>query len=325
MKADKKAYQAGWVVLILAIVAAVVMGQARKPALPVPEPRPEYNAAAYARYVEDSADALTPAQEEAICTYNAAWDAKYGVTLAFVSPAAGVGDMEDYAYDWGYDIGLDEMDGVLLYDQATDSYYVAPGEELSGYLTSSAQNRLADALDNTSVSFGQAAVDFYGVMDGVLANALGSHGNGGYTASASAGWGSMVVMGIFFFVVLFLVLSAVESVRFDSYRRRYYGVTPLPVVYRPIFFWHTPTSAWYRRNWRPMPPPPPSGGYGGGGVSGGFGGRRSGSGSSGFHRPAGGGFGGTRGGGSRSGGFRSSGGSRGGFGGSRGGGFGGRR
>lgn len=328
MKKSNKSYAIGWVVLLATIVAAVALGQMKKPTAVVPD----YNTGAYARFVSDTADVLSDQQEETICRYNAAWDAKYGVTVAFLAPATDFEDLEGYAYTWGDAAGLDERDAVLIYNAVQDSYYVAPGEEFRNALTVSAQGKLASALDNTAVPFGQAAVDFYGVMDGVLSNAFGTWQNG-YAAGGS--YATTIVMLISFLVILFLILWAVESARFSTYRARYYGVVTPPVVYRPVFFWHRPGSRWYRRNWRPVPPPP-AGGYGGGprrpSSGGGFGGSRTGSSSGGFHRPSsGGGFGGTRSGGTRSSGSRSSfGGSRssgrsGGFGGSRGGGFGGRR
>lgn len=333
MKKNNKAYTLGWVVLIVAILAGLTLGQVRKDRYRVAEHSP--SATAYQRYISDKANVLTASQEETLCTYNAKWDRLYGVTVAFVSEKTVSGDPEDYAYDWGDRAGLDGMDAVLLYVSGEDSYQVAPGDRLGGYLNSGAQNRLVKPLNDTSISFGEAAVEFYRVMDSILAERLGSdYRTGGSTSEAVFGF---IFVMILLLVVVFVVLSAIEASRFNAYRTQYYGVANPPVVFRPIFFWHGPRSSWYRRHWAPTPPKPPrppqpprggsgprpGGGYSGGSRGGSFGGTRGGGFSSGSR---GGSFGGSRGGGfSRGGG--SFGGSRGGgfSGGSRGGGFGGRR
>lgn len=326
MKNNNKAYTIGGVVLIVAIVAGLLLGQSRKDRYLVPEPGAP--ATAYQRYISDKVNVLTASQEEMLCSYNAKWDSLYDVTVAFVSERSISGSLEDYAYDWGGRIGLDELDAVLLYVADEDSYWLAPGDNLGRYLNDRAVSQLSKPLNDTGISFGAATVEFYEVMDGVLADRLGS---GGWTVERGESAVAFVVVMVLLLLVIFAVLCAVESSRFNAYRRQYYGVVNPPVVFHPIFFWHRPGSAWYRRNWRPAPPPPPrqpprgpgpsSGGFGGSRrppsgpsrPSGGFGGSRS---SFGGSRP--GSFGGSRGG--------SFGGSRGGFsGGSRGGGFGGRR
>lgn len=327
MKNNNKAYTIGWVVLIVAIVAGLLLGQAGKGGYLAPEPG---TPAAYQRYISDRANVLSAAQEDALCAYNAKWDGLYDVTVAFVSERSVSGSLEDHAYDWGYGIGLDEMDAVLLYVAGEDSYYVAPGDDLGRYLNDRAVDQLSKPLSDAGIPFGEAAVEFYAVMDSFLAERFGSgRGAGGDIVESVV---AFVIVMVLLLVVVFAILSAVEASRFNTYRKRYYGVVNPPVVFHPIFFWHRPGSSWYRRNWRPTPPPPPrqpprpgpsSGGFGGSRrppsgpsrPSGGFGGSRPGS--FGGSRP--GSFGGSRGGsfgGSRGGGFS---------GGSRGGGFGGRR
>ena len=323
-KKNNKAYTVGWVVLLIAIVAGLALGQARKGHyLPIPEPSAP--AAAYQRYISDGANVLSASQEDSLCEYNAKWDSLYNVTVAFVSEKSISGAMDDYAYDWGDDVGLTGMDAVLLYVADEDNYRIVPGETLGGYLNSSAENRLVRPLNDTSISFGVATVEFYRVMDAVLAERIGSGGLAGERVSGSTF--ATVFMVVILLVVIFAVLSAIERSRYNAYRAKYYGVVNPPVMFQPIFFWHGPRSAWYRRNWAPPPPPRPrpprppqpprsGGGFSSGSRGGGFGGTWSGGGFSSSSR--GSGFGGTRGGGS----FGRSGGS---FGGSRGGGFGGGR
>ena len=137
----------------------------------------------------------------------------------------------------------------------------------------------------------------------------------GYLSKGSSSYNSRtdtIISVIALVVILVVIASILDSLRYTSYRQRYYGVVNPPYVFRPILFWHGPGYGWYQRRWRRPPPPPPGGPRGPGGP-GGF---------NGFHGPSGG-FSGGRGGGfggSRGGGF--SGGRGGGFGGGRGGGFG---
>ncbi len=135
-----------------------------------------------------------------------------------------------------------------------------------------------------------------------------SYGYSPYVGMSTAG---AIIFIIFLAFVLIIVLSAIDSARYASYRRRYTGVPPIAFI--PILFWHRPGSFWYTRrhnmpnshfhrhdDWRRPPgggfgggPKPPGGGFGrGGGFSGGGGFGRGGGfgGGGGFGR--GGGFGG---------------------------------
>ena len=100
----------------------------------------------------------------------------------------------------------------------------------------------------------------------------------------------------------YLVLGVIDRARYNTYRARYFHMAAPPVMFRPILFWHGPSSLWYRRQWhQPPPPPPPRPPRGPGGRPGGGGGFH------GFSGPRGGSSGGPRGGGfsggSRGGGF----------------------
>ena len=225
------------------------------------------------------------------------------------------------------DIQIDAHDGYLTINTENNDAYFAVGMDyplsdsqvgvyLSQYLYDDVQaGQYGDGVLSLFSALNDYYLDNYGD---------GSAYQGYYYAS---GW-SMVVGVLLLLVVLVVIATAVDSVRYDAYRRQYYGVVNPPVVFRPILFWHGPGYGWYRRRWRRPPPPPPGPGPRGPGGFGGFGGsgpRRPGGfsggsrgGSGGFRGGGfGGGFGGSRGG---SGGFRG-----GGFGGSRGGGFGGGR
>lgn len=349
MKTNKRSYTIGWVVLILAIVAAVILGQIRKPDVPgalAPEQTAKLDASLDTSYVEkflyDKAGVLNSGTEDLLAIYNANWDYRYNSIVAFFSVDSVDGDPEEYAYALSEDYDLGGGDALLLVVKDTDEFRFVWGADFDGIMNGKALDSLGETMSTEDWDHDVSA--FFGVMDTIYRDNFGL-GNAEYQEAPSF-TGGLAFVWILWLVgmilVLYLVLSAIDRARYNAYRAQYYGVVNPPVVFRPIFFWHGPRYGWYTRHLhRPPPPPPPraprpprggSGPQPGGGSrpsgtsrpSGGFGGAgarptRG----SGFH--GGGSFGGSRGGGfSRGGG--SFGGSRGGgFGGSRGGGFGGRR
>ena len=79
-----------------------------------------------------------------------------------------------------------------------------------------------------------------------------------FDVQSSSGIGSLIASFlpvIVLLVVLLVLFSWIDSLRYSSWRGRYGTMAVPPVVYRPIFWWHRPGSRWYRR--RHMPPPPP--------------------------------------------------------------------
>lgn len=348
MKTNKKSYAVGWLVLIIAIAAAVILGQLRKPSVgaPVPEQAAHLDTTLDTSYVEqflyDKADVLDSDTEDLLALYNANWDYRYNSVVGFFSVEelpAGAADAEEYAYALSEDYGLGNGDALLLVVEDTDEFRFVWGDDFDGVMNGKAIDALGEAM--SSKDWDHDVSSFYSTLDTIyrdnfgLGNAGVEEPNDSYGAYYSLSW---VLYLVLFLVILYAILSAIDRSRYNAYRARYYGVANPPVVFRPIFFWHGPRYGWYTRHWhRPPPPPrgprPPTGGGprpGGGsrpsgGFSSGFGGAGArptrGSGFSG-----GGSFGGSRGGGFSRGGGGSFGGSRGGgFGGSRGGGFGGRR
>lgn len=242
-------------------------------------------------------------------------------------------DLEEFAWNQGSDLGLGEGDAILAISARDEDWFVAPGDDFSTILTNRVVDQLEDILsgdlnDKTVLAFYEALNQVY--LDNFGLGNAEPDGFYGYDDSGDTMVG--VILLVFILIAIVVVINAIDRMRYNTYRQRYYGVVNPPVMFRPIFFWHGPGTAWYRRNWRQPPPSPPrpprgpGGGFGGsssfsGGSSGGFGGR-------GNSGPRGGGtFGGRPSGGGRSGGFGGSfgGGGFGGgsFGGSRGGGFGG--
>lgn len=318
MKKNNTSYAVGWLVLVIAIVVGLVLGQVRKPQS--------------LQLVRDEAGVLNASAEEQLAKYNTQWDDTYHSVVAFVSVDWVNGDPEDYAYDLSAQLKLGENSALLLVIEGEDGYRFVWGSNFDVLMSGPAASRLEACLQEGS--WQDCVLRFYAEMGRIYENYF----DGGESfAVGGMGLGSIIFLVVILLVVLFLALSAVERSRYNAYRARYYGVLNPPVVFQPIFFWHRPGSAWYRRHWAPPPPPRPrpprppqpprsGGGFSSGPRGGGFGGTRSGGGFSSSSR--GSGFGGSRGGsfgGSRGGGF-GGGRSGGGFsGGSRGGGFGGRR
>ncbi len=298
------------VVLVVCVIAAVFLGQARKPG----------------GYVDDGAHALSAGQLNTLRDYNARWDKEYGRVVAFVSVNDVSGDWDSYAIRRGNDLGLGEGDALVLYVKGEDDYTVVLGDNMARWVDSRTVDILNDPLLN-SRDFTDGLMEFYGLMDTFLKQNFSQQ-------TAPARGGSLVgtiVLLVIIAVIVLIIFSAVEAMRFNAYRTRYYGVVMPPVIYRPIFPWHRPGSSWYARHWRPAPPPPPrrppspprsgggpksppprSGGFGGSGHS--FGGGRGSFGSGGGRSFGGGrgsfGGGGRSFGGGRSGGGRSFGGGR---------------
>lgn len=338
MKKGNTSYKIGWVVLVIAIAAALILGQLRRPsgggvsAEQSTGLDTSLDTAYYEQFIYDKADVLSNSStEKELALYNANWDERYNSIVTFISENSVSGDLEDYAYDLSAAYGLGEGDALLLVVKDADEYRFVWGDDFGTIMNTKAVDELSACLEGHDWEYG--TLSFYSTLDDIYRANFGLGNAAAVDAPLYPDTGVWVLYLVFFLVICYMVLSAIDRSRYNAYRARYYGVANPAVVFRPIFFWHGPRYGWYTRHWHAPPPPPPpggprpphSGGFGGGGTrpTGGFGGAGARpSRGTGFH--GGGSFGGSRGGGfSRGGSF---GGSRGGgFGGSRGGGFGGRR
>ena len=323
-------------VMVLAIVLSSLYGLYKRPEVTVPEGSDKLDeslsTAVFDQYVVDQANILSFRTEDTVCLYNANWDQMAGSILAVVTVRTdGAETAEDLAWDWAGSLQLGENDAILVLDAGTGDYnLVASGrfyDLLSGQSASYVDTYLYEDVQAEKYDEGVEAL--FGGIHLLMSDtyAYPAVGTGGVIASVM----SIAVL----LVILLVVFSMLDSIRYSLWFGRYGHMGVPPVIYRPILWWHRPGSAWYRRRRNSPPPRGPRGpgGFGGprppmgGGTprpprSGSFGGSRGGS----FGSGRSGSFGGGRGGGfggSRGGGF---GGSRGGgFGGGRGGGFGGRR
>ena len=323
-----------WLITIAMIAGAVFIGLNKSSGPVADDPKDlgldsTLSTAQFADYIWDEANVLSSPVEERICLYNANWMQRYDSIIAVAVVGQVDGAIDDYAYSLGSDIDLAAADGILVINAKNGDSYLAVGPDYpmtDSQVTSYMNNSLysyamsgayGDGILNLFQDINQFYVDEYGL--GYLDNHSGGQSGGG---ASSAGIVTLLVILLLLFVV---VATLIDSARYNTYRRRYYGVPHPPVMYRPILFWHGPSYGWYHRRWRQPPPPPPprpprnnGGPRPGGGSGGSF---------SGFSGPRGGSSSGSRGGsfssGPRGGGFSS--GSRGGgfSGGARGGGFGG--
>lgn len=244
-------------------------------------------AQAYTNWLWDEAQVLSDETEHWLCLYNANWDQRYGSLVAVAAVSSVEGNLEEYAYSLGNEIGLGQSDALLVMDIAGQDCWLATGNQFDTMLSGS---QISAYLDQ------YLADDFFAGKydDGVLK--LFSALNEKYYSDFGAGQGadpsgyesrstvSILAWTLTLLIVLILLFTIVDSMRYSAYHRKYYGMATPPVIFRPILFWHGPGYGWYRRRWnRPPPPPPPPGGgprgpggFGGSSRGGGFGGSRGG-------------------------------------------------
>ncbi len=314
-------------VLILAVIAAVIIGQLTKPSVDETY-KPESDATAqswakahadsYTAYVQDGAGLFSSQTLQTLAQDNAALDYRYGGILGVVTVKS-LGDTTIKAYSDQICYGTDTYgngDLVLLVNEETGEWYVSPGDDISYYLN-----------DELEILFTQNLGDsFWADPDGRIVT-LFTQVSGWYAknvpvsgqeaeSKSSSGAGGIIVLILALFIIFVIVSFALSLIA---------GVCRLVGGYGFFGpFWGPWWGGWYHRHPRwfggfyGAPPPPPHHGPGGPGGPGGPRPPRS-NGGSGFG--GGGSRGGSFGGGSR-GGF-GGGGSRGGFSGGGRGGFGG--
>ena len=334
-------------VLILAVIAAILIGQLTKPSVDETY-KPESNAAAqswakahadsYTAYVQDEAGLFSSATKQTLAEYNAALDYQYSGILGVVTvPTLSGSSIKAYSDKICY--GTDTYgngDLVLLIDEESGQWYVSPGDDISYYLNDNLEIIFTQNLGDSFWDDPDSAITtLFTQVSGWYAKNVPVSGQAAQQEQASQKSGSSGVGGIIILILTLFIIFAILSFVFSLIAgvRRVIGGYGF---FGP--FWGPWWGGCYHRHPRwfggfhgaPPPPPPHGPGgprpprndpprYNGGGGRSGFGGGSRGGFGGGGSR---GGFGG---GGSR-GGF-SGGGGRGGFGGggSRGGFGGGRR
>ena len=327
-------------VLILAVIVGIGIGQLKKPYVPDIDPDgipTEFS------YVYDYADILSADTENYITKMNNGLFSLTGGQIAVITISEFSGDsLFDYAMTLGNELGVGDSGRdngiVLLLDtengnddisgavavQGDGIYGALSDNEITQILVTSLQEPFyAHKYDEGVVNTFDAFLHWYENHYNV--DILPQDEIRYQPVEEPVNMAALIIAVMMLIILLFLIWWILDYIRYSSYRRRYWrpGMGVPPVVYRPIF--------WGRHmGYRPPPPPPPGGprpphnnrndhsgdgGFGGSSKGGGFGGGSF-TGSS-----RGGGFGGS----SRSGSSRGGGFGGGSFGGSssRGGGFGG--
>lgn len=315
-------------VLILAVIAAVIIGQLTKPSVDETY-KPESDATAqswakahadsYTAYVQDGAGLFSSQTLQTLAQDNAALDYRYGGILGVVTVKS-LGDTTIKAYSDQICYGTDTYgngDLVLLVNEETGEWYVSPGDDISYYLNDELEILFTQNLgDSFWADPDGRIVTLFTQVSGWYAKNVPVSGQEAESKSSSGAGGIIVLVLTLFiiFVIVSFVLSLIAGVRRLVGGYGFFGP-----------FWGPWWGGWYHRHPRwfggfyGAPPPPPHHGPGGPGGPGGPRPPRS-NGGSGF------GGGGNRGGGSFGGGSRGGfggGGSRGGFSGGGRGGFGG--
>lgn len=346
------------IVMVLAIVLSIFIGQAKKPKDLTPA---QTTVVGSYTYIYDDQSVISKKTCEHIDAMNASLFAQTGAQIAVeVLRSTGTEDIADYTQREfeALGVGSAERDnGILLVlalenyynGQPVGDYYMGWGD---GFRDSQVDSIYSIMLDEMESDFAAGHYDeavrgtvdawcdylgdVYGVTvkEGHIPAQQNTYSAGSDYYTETTGYversvGSILGTFIVLLIVLLIVWMIADAIRWNRYRRRYLqpGMGIPTVWYRPVFWGHS----WYRPRpaRRPTPPRPPrndrppTGGFGGGPRPGGFNGSRPGGGFSGS-RPGSGSFGGgSFGGGAGRSGF--GGGTRGGssFGGSRGGSFGG--
>lgn len=242
---------------IIMIAAAIGIGQWRAASAdPVEETAQStgldssLSTAAYTKWIDDQANVLTDQQEEQICLFNANWVKRYDSLIAVATRTSIDGNIDDYAYDLGVQIELAAADGILVINTSNGECYLAVGSDYP--MTDSQVSSYMDQYlyeDAMAGKFGDGVVKLFTGVNEFYVDQYGL----GYLSKGSSSYNSRtdtIISVIALVVILVVIASILDSLRYTSYRQRYYGVVNPPYVFRPILFWHGPGYGWYQRRWR---------------------------------------------------------------------------
>nr|WP_325237707.1 TPM domain-containing protein [uncultured Oscillibacter sp.] len=287
------------VIMVLAILAGIALGQARKPAVEAAL------TGDFLYLIHNEGGVISQDTAEYIEAMNASLFAQTGAQIAVdVVRTTGNEDIMDYAERTLNELGVgsrERENGILLVLALENEYNGLPDGDYviawGGGFTAGQQDRLEDILYSTLEDYFAAGryddgvrytfrslTDYLGSIYHVRVTTappapedMGSYQtiSGGYQSTGAAVAVGSVVTGLVMLVILLFVLwVALDGMRYRSYRRRYYGPTVVGIP-RPVdspVYWGRP-----RRPRRPPPPPRRPGGPGGfGGGSFGGGARRGG-------------------------------------------------
>lgn len=287
------------VVMVLAILCAVVIGQVKRPDDSQP---PSTSIVGSYTYVYDYSGVMSDKTMEYIDAMNASLFAQTGGQIMVqIVDSTGSVDIEQYAIDLGnkYQVGDANRNNGLILVLALENissgglvgdYWVEPGTGIYGYVDELDDMCYAYLEDDFAAGRYDAGVrktfdayiDWYEGRYGVTVkeNYIPAvrdsfyAGDGYYTRTegyVEESAGGLIVGMFFLIVVLLMVWMIVDAIRWNRYRSRYLqpGMGRPTVTYYPVF--------WGRPRRRVMVPPrprtpprtPPPGGFGGGSFGGG--------------------------------------------------------
>ena len=217
--------------LVLAIAAAVFIGQSRKAGYIEKQPS-ELPQVEYHQWICDDAGMLTDTTKDAIRQYNSAWDSKYYAIVAVATVDSLTGwTPEEAALQLGAHWGLGAND-MLLMMVRNDDYYVACGDNvlwvLSNYDTMQAKLKqsieglyYSGDFDGAALAFYRQADVFYGQAQ--LGDSGGSTGDTYWAepVQPASDGGTSVLDVVLLIAAIFVVWMLLDAVRYSRYRRRY--------------------------------------------------------------------------------------------------------
>lgn len=249
-----------FVVLVIAIAAAVFIGQSRKAGFMAKEPT-ELLHVQYQQWICDDADLLSKDTERLIKEYNDKWNDDYYALVAVATIQHLNGwEGQDYAANLGQTWGLGSNDMILLLVEDGD-WQVYCGDTVGYVMTDTQQNQLRKAIETTyydgdfdsavTAFFRQADV-FYGQAD--LSGYYSDYDDSytGWEAPAAPSGGTSLGGVIALIVIIFVAWMVIDGIRFSRYKRRYLMGSTIGIIrptYYPVF--------WGRRYAPPRPPRAP--------------------------------------------------------------------
>ena len=240
-------------VMVAAIVVACVHGMHTKPVVEVPDGAvpldDSLSTAYYEEYIIDEANVLSNKTEKTLSLYNANWDELAGRILTVVT-TKNVGDVEDAAWDWAYNLSLGNDDAILLIDTASKDYIVVT----SGSFYDDFSTQSGSFVDNAMYEWVKKG-DYDTAVQNLFAEVHLLHRAESYRSNTYIG---PIFLLLIVILVLIFIFSMVDSTRYSRWNARYGAMPTPPVVYRPVLWWHRPGSRWYRNRRNPVPPPPPT-------------------------------------------------------------------
>ncbi|MBO4848343.1 MAG: TPM domain-containing protein [Clostridia bacterium] len=161
-----------WILLVLVIAGACVIGFSRKAAFEAKKTT-ELLDVKYYEWINDSADLLSSSTKSTVNDYNSSWNSKYYSVVAVATLQRLNGWTEsDYAKALGEKWGLGSADMLLLIVKE-GNWYMACGDTVASVMTVSQQNRFRQAIDEPYYKgdFDAATVAFFRQADAFYAEA----------------------------------------------------------------------------------------------------------------------------------------------------------